>query len=71
MVPSYDLEPLGENCFYVTGIICFPSLSYRPCYKTWVGGTVFFTDTGAGKGGFVSGVVLDEQGNVEEVIHFG
>lgn len=36
-----------------------------------LGGTVVFTDTGAGKGGFVSGVVLDEQGNVEEVIHFG
>jgi len=35
-----------------------------------LGGTVIFTDTGAGKGGFVSGVVLDENGNKEEIIYF-
>ena len=34
------------------------------------GGTVIFTDTGAGKGGFVSGVVLDEQGVVQETVIF-
>jgi len=34
------------------------------------GGTVIFTDTGAGKGGFVSGVTLDEQGKFIDVIEF-
>ena len=35
-----------------------------------LGGTVIFTDTGAGKGGFVSGVVLDADGSFVEVVHF-
>lgn len=35
-----------------------------------IGGTVIFTDTGAGKGGFVSGVVLDSDGFVEDTVVF-
>ena len=34
------------------------------------GGTVIFTDTGAGKGGFVSGVVIEEDGTVQETVIF-
>lgn len=34
------------------------------------GGTVYFTDTGAGKGGFVSGVILDESGKVVDSVVF-
>ena len=34
------------------------------------GGTVYFTDTGAGKGGFVSGVVLDNDGLVLNTVEF-
>lgn len=34
------------------------------------GGTAIFTDTGAGKGGFISGVVLSEFGLVQEIVKF-
>ncbi len=34
------------------------------------GGTVYFTDTGAGKGGFVSGVVLNNEGLVQNTAEF-
>ena len=34
------------------------------------GGTVVFTDTGSGKGGFVSGVVLDDDGVIEQCVSF-
>ena len=34
------------------------------------GGTVYFTDTGAGKGGFVSGVILNTSGLVQDTIEF-
>ena len=34
------------------------------------GGTVYFTDTGAGKGGFVSGVVVDNDGLVQNTVEF-
>jgi hypothetical protein len=34
------------------------------------GGTAIFTDTGAGKGGFISGVVLSESGSVQEIVKF-
>ena len=34
------------------------------------GGTVYFTDTGAGKGGFVSGVVVDNDGLVQNSVEF-
>ena len=35
-----------------------------------LGGTVIFTDTGAGKGGFVSGVVIDSAGIVQDTVVF-
>ena len=34
------------------------------------GGTVIFTDTGAGKGGFVSGVIIDDSGVVQDFVSF-
>lgn len=34
------------------------------------GGTVVFTDTGSGKGGFVSGVVLDSEGVIVKCVSF-
>lgn len=34
------------------------------------GGTVIFTDTGAGKGGFVSAVVIDNDGVVQDFVSF-
>ena len=34
------------------------------------GGTVVFTDTGAGKGGFLSGVILSKEGSILDVIEF-
>lgn len=34
------------------------------------GGTVIFTDTGSGKGGFVSGVVIDGSGVVQDFVSF-
>lgn len=38
--------------------------------KNMQGGTVVFTDTGGGKGGFVSGVVLDNQVKYQKSISF-
>ena len=38
--------------------------------ETDLGGIVYFTDTGAGKGGFVSGVVLDADGVVLDTVNF-
>lgn len=38
--------------------------------KNNLGGEVIFIDTGAGKGGFISGVVLDLDGNVQDMISF-
>jgi len=35
-----------------------------------IGGTVIFTDTGAGKGGFVSGVIIDSAGIVHDTVVF-
>jgi protein phosphatase len=34
------------------------------------GGTVIFTDTGSGKGGFVSGVIIDDNGVVDSFVSF-
>lgn len=34
------------------------------------GGTAIFTDTGSGKGGFLSGVVLDSYGIYQKTVHF-
>ena len=35
-----------------------------------LGGIVIFTDTGAGKGGFVSGVIIDDAGVVQDFVSF-
>ena len=35
-----------------------------------LGGTVIFLDTGSGKGGFLSGVVLDKQYMYQKTVHF-
>jgi len=38
--------------------------------KNNLGGEVIFTDTGSGKGGFISGVVLDTNGHVSDMVTF-
>lgn len=39
-------------------------------YTNTNGGVVHFTDTGSGKGGFVSGIVLTSTGSVKEIVSF-
>jgi hypothetical protein len=38
--------------------------------KNVQGGTVIFTDTGGGKGGFVSGVILDNDAKYQKSVNF-
>lgn len=61
VIVGHDMSPFSSGHDNIDGVLTTVNAQ---------GGTSIFTDTGSGKGGFISGVVINRNGDVLETVKF-